>query len=268
MYTLLILLQSFRDLSKPMGCQNPQREAAFRERYKSFADMGDVQTPAFHYGTHYSSAMIVTSYLIRLQPYVDAYLLLQGGSFDHADRLFYSVETAWTSASETNMSDVRELTPEFYYLPDFLVNGNKYEFGRREANGEEISDVKLPAWAKGDPNIFIRKHREALESPHVSRNLHHWIDLVFGSKQRGEPAIESTNMFHYLSYQGSKDIDNIDDPMERMATIGIIHNFGQTPRQVFSRPHEQREYFSPRSRRLHRVIESLTKLPAPIYGMS
>jgi hypothetical protein len=31
----------------------------------------------------------------------------------------------------------------------------------------------------------VAKNRAALESEHVSRNLHHWVDLVFGHKQRG-----------------------------------------------------------------------------------
>lgn len=228
--------------------------------------MSDDPVTAFHYGTHYSTAMIVTSYLIRLQPYVDSYLLLQGGSFDHADRLFYSVEKAWASASQTNMTDVRELTPEFFYLPEMFKNMNKYDFGRREATGELIQDIELPPWAKGDPRIFVAKHREALESPHVSQNLHQWIDLVFGFKQRGEAAIEATNVFHHLSYQGSINPDNIEDPMERLATIGIIHNFGQTPRQVFSRPHEQRDTLTSKTRRLHRGMEWLSASSALIFG--
>lgn len=53
----------------------------------------------------------------------------QGGSFDVADRMFHSVKNAWESASRENMSDVRELTPEFFYLPEFLINCNAVEFG-------------------------------------------------------------------------------------------------------------------------------------------
>jgi hypothetical protein len=253
--------KSFRDLSKPMGCQHVERESEFRERYKAFAEMGDDNAPPFHYGTHYSSAMIVTSYLIRLQPFVKSYLLLQGGTFDHADRLFYSVRKAWESASCGSMSDVRELIPEFFYLPEFLVNSNKYDFGLLQNMTTAIDSVELPPWAKGDPKIFIAKHREALESPYVSENLHHWIDLVFGCKQKGDAAIESVNVFHHLSYQGAKDVDNIEDPVERLATIGIIHNFGQTPHQIFTRPHHQKEERRYRVPRLDQLAESLTQLP-------
>lgn len=48
-----------------------------------------------------------------------------------ADRMFHSVKNAWESASRENMSDVRELTPEFFYLPEFLTNCNALEFGKR-----------------------------------------------------------------------------------------------------------------------------------------
>ncbi|KAF2398110.1 beach-domain-containing protein [Trichodelitschia bisporula] len=256
--------RTFRDLSKPMGCQVPAREAEFRERFQIFSDLAEDGAPPFHYGTHYSSAMIVASYLIRLQPFVQSYLLLQGGSFDHADRLFYSIEKAWLSASRDNMGDVRELTPEFFYLPEFLTNINGYNFGQRQGSGEQIGDVQLPPWAKGDPAIFIAKHREALESPFVSQNLHKWIDLVFGYKQRGEAAVDATNVFHHLSYHGAKDLDTIVDPVELHASIGIIHNFGQTPHQVFQRAHPQREETSHRFRGLDSNVDTLARVPNTI----
>ncbi|CCG80985.1 Beige/BEACH domain protein [Taphrina deformans PYCC 5710] len=231
---------TFRDLSKNMGSQTVERKRNFQERYESFASAGIDDTKPFHFGTHYSSAMIVCSFLIRLVPFVDSYLLLQGGHFDHPDRLFYSIEKAWLSASRDNMTDVRELSPEWYYLPEFLRNSNKFNFGTTQASNHRIDDVILPPWAHGCPEVFIQKHREALECEYVSQRLHLWIDLIFGYKQLGVPAVEATNVYHALSYHGAIDLDSVRDPLERLATIGIIHNFGQTPRQVFSRPHVQR----------------------------
>lgn len=54
---------------------------------------------------------------------------VQGGSFDVPERMFHSIQKEWESASKDNMSDVRELIPEFFYLPDFLINSNNFEFG-------------------------------------------------------------------------------------------------------------------------------------------
>ena len=78
---------------------------------------------------------------------------------------------AWESSSKNNMADVRELIPEFFYLPDFLVNRNKFDLGIKQS-GESLDNIHLPAWAKNDPREFIRVHREALESDFVSANLH------------------------------------------------------------------------------------------------
>lgn len=252
---------TFRDLSKPMGAQSASRIADFKMRYDGMSDFGDAP---FHYGTHYSSAMIVSSYLIRLPPFVQSFILLQGGTFDHPDRLFFDIGGAWLSASKENGADVRELTPEFFYLPEFLTNRNGYNFGVRQGNGGKVDNVILPPWAKGDPKIFIAKHREALESPYVSQHLHKWIDLVFGFKQRGDAAIENLNVFHPLSYRGAKDLDNITDPNERRITTAIIHNFGQTPNQVFTRPHPAREHDRCPVKRLDTSVYALTKLPHPL----
>lgn len=231
--------ETFRDLSQPMGAQSAARKNQFHERYEALASLSDDNSPPFHYGTHYSLAMIVLSYLIRIKPYVQSYLLLQGGKFDHAERLFNSVEKAWLSASRDNTTDVRELTPEFFYLPEFLVNSNDFEFGKLQ-NGKSVGDVELPKWAHGDPKIFVAKNREALESPYVSAHLHKWIDLVFGYKQTGDEAVKNLNVFHHSSYDGAINVDDIQDEVERRAVIGMINNFGQTPMQVFAKPHAEK----------------------------
>lgn len=252
---------SFRDLSKPMGAQTVARQTDYMLRYSNLMEVGEIP---FHYGTHYSSAMVVASYLIRLPPFVQSYILLQGGAFDHPDRLFYSIEGAWKSSSRDTGTDVRELIPEFFYLPDFLTNLNGYDFGERQGKAGKVDHVILPPWAKGDPKIFIQKNREALESPYVTQNLHHWIDLIFGYKQRGEAALDNLNVFHHLSYHGAIDLDSLVDKNERVITTNIIHNFGQTPHQVFSKAHPGRDYINSSPKRLDTGVQALTRVSYPL----
>ena len=189
---------TFRDLSKPMGAQRADRLKQFEKRYNEWEDPSQ-ETPPYHYGTHYSSAMIVASYLLRLEPFTQIFL-------------------------------------RFFYLPDFLTNTNKFELGKKQS-GVVLNDVVLPTWAKNDPHEFIRVHRMTLESDYVSAHLNEWIDLIFGFKQQGTPAVEAMNVFHHLFYEGAVNIDEIEDPLRRNAIIGFINNFGQIPKQLFKRPH-------------------------------
>ena len=151
----------YRNFSKPMGAQNDSRVQQFRDRYEALEqsyEMGE-GPPPFHYGTHYSCAAYVLYYLMRLEPFSRLALSLQGGKFDVADRLFHNIGSSWKSASSENLQDVRELIPEFFYLSDFVVNNNMFDFGTTQS-GKTVHDVTLPAWAKGDPKRFIRIHRQ------------------------------------------------------------------------------------------------------------
>ena len=237
--------KTFRDLSKPMGALGEQRAAQFRERYESLAASYESEDdpPPFHYGTHYSCAAYVLYYLMRLEPFSRLALALQGGKFDVADRLFHDVGRSWKSSSEENLQDVRELIPEFFYLPDFLENTNGFDFGETQ-KGKTVHDVTLPPWAKGDPRLFVQLNRKALESSYVSKNLHKWVDLVFGYKQRGQHAVDELNTFVHVTYEGEVDIDSMDDPIQRASTIAQIQNFGQTPKQLERKPFPSRTIVS------------------------
>ena len=72
-----------------------------------------------------------------------------------------------------------------------MKNTNNFFLGKTH-DQKLVGDVQLPKWASS-PEEFIYIHRQALESDYVSENLHHWIDLIFGYKQRGEEAAAATN---------------------------------------------------------------------------
>ena len=82
--------------------------------------------------------------------------------------------------------------------------------------------------------------KQALESTYVSNNLHKWIDLIFGYKQRGQEAIKANNLFYHLTYEGMVDIETVKDPIQKMALKDQINEFGQCPKQIFIIPHPPR----------------------------
>jgi len=225
----------YRDLSKPIGALNEDRFEIYAERYATF---DDPDIPAFHYGSHYSSAGIALYYLLRMEPFTSLAINLQGGHYDLADRLFESIQGAW-NLSYTNVGDVKELIPEFFYCPEFLRNLNGLDLGTKQ-DKTKLGDVVLPPWAKGSPEEFVRINRAALESEYVSQHLHEWIDLIFGFKQKGKAAVDADNVFFYLTYAGAVDIDSIESPALRKATEDQVTHFGQTPAQLLSSPHPAR----------------------------
>ncbi|CAG9133050.1 unnamed protein product [Plutella xylostella] len=204
----------------------------FEERYSGWEHES---TPPFHYGTHYSTAAFVLNWLVRIEPMTTMFLALQGGKFDHPNRLFSSIAMSWKNC-QRDTSDVKELIPELFFLPEMLVNNSGYRLGLPDSPS---GDVTLPPWASSAEE-FIRINRMALESEFVSCQLHQWIDLIFGYKQRGPEAVRATNVFYYLTYEGGVRLDQITEPVTRAAVEDQIRSFGQTPAQLLSEPHPPR----------------------------
>jgi hypothetical protein len=242
----------YRDLSKPIGALNPERLEVFQERYET---LDDPNTPKFLYGSHYSTAVgCVLFFLIRLEPYASLHCAYQDGHFDVTDRLFQSIPGCWNH-SYTSLSEVKELIPEFFYLPEMFKNVNKLNFGTTQ-DGRRIDDVELPPWASS-PEDFVRINREALESEYVSAHLHEWIDLIFGYKQRGPAAVAANNVFYYLTYFGAVDLAKVEDQGLREAILLQIDQFGQTPMQVLTAPHPARRPLSRVPRPLRMAVSRL-----------
>lgn len=189
---------SFRKLEKTISTQHEEMEEHYVSNYKYLAQaMADQQTimRPYHYSSHYSNSGTVLHFLVRLPPFTNMFLLYQDHNFDIPDRTFHSLATTFRLTSKESATDVKELIPEFFYLFDFLENSEGFNFGKRQS-GDLVNDVKLPPWCDGSARLFMLVHRQALESEIVRRQLHQWIDLIFGFKQKGNAAVNAINVFH------------------------------------------------------------------------
>ena len=206
----------------------------------------------------YSMADSVGQIMARRAP--EYCLLSADGGFD--DRMWTSFRGFWTTMmGEGNGHRFFEAMPEFYELPrnpfrSFLVNIRGIPLvrvGRKEsvagvsgalAGVHEFAaipegDVTLPKWTCGSPETFVKVHAELLESDWVSAHLHHWLDLVFGCKQRGTTAEQAENVYHPISYEGAV-LDDVGADVRRRID-GHVHTLGQIPVQLFRTEHPRRE---------------------------
>ena len=185
----------------------------------------------YHYSSHYSNPFYVTHYLYRLFPYSSSAIELQGNGFDTPSRQFISIEQSYTNCM-TEATDVRELIPEFYYLPEMFININNINFG----DVPDIHGITLPKWSHNNPYKFTIKNRLALESDYVSAKINNWVDLIYGYKQKGKEAINAMNTFFKSSYEDAIDIDKYIKESKKDEYDSYISriDFGQTPSQLFN----------------------------------
>lgn len=206
-----------RNLSKPMGQLNEARAKHYDQTY-------ELSSPQYYYGFHYSLPGSVFWMLMRLPPYSFFQWDLNHG-WDASQRLFYSANDTYKSAAALNPSDLKELIFQYYVIPEIFINICHFKFD--ESNG----DVLLPKWTNQNPFFFTEKNFKYLNE---SNDINEWIDLIFGFKQNGEPAIKYKNLFHPSSYHNCKKEDlNMDEK----AFKSQVNNFGQCPDQLFTKEH-------------------------------
>ncbi|OHT15145.1 hypothetical protein TRFO_42682 [Tritrichomonas foetus] len=222
---------SFRDLSLPIGCLNKKRfeELKILKQELVGSDMYCL------YRLHYSAAAYVIFYLLRCEPFTSLHINLQNNRFDDPNRLFKSVEETWGHVTSNNY-DFRELIPEFFTFPEFLLNNDNFDLGVTSETHEQVNHVNMPPWASSASH-FIALHKLALESPYVSSNIDKWIDLIFGYLQNGSQSEAANNDFHPWSYSSS--INNLTSSIEHIQMHAA--NFGITPEQLFKEKHPTRD---------------------------
>ena len=170
------------------------------------------------FGSHFSNAIYVSHYLMRIFPYCLNMIEIQKKGFDIPERLFVNLQRSfYTSVSDKG--DLREIIPEFFTLPEMFLNINNLNLGdininsykkniflNNEENEEEniekipLNEVVMPSWCENNPFLFTEKYRKLLESQNIDINP--WINLIFGYTQRGIKAQKIGNLYLPYCYDG------------------------------------------------------------------
>ena len=247
----IILDKSIRDFSLPMGMMTlteagQKRKNNYIEKYtlakKELSESNQKETSfitkLYIYGSHYSNPLYVCHYLTRVFPYSNISIELQGDKFDDPNRMLLSVHKSF-EGSTSHEGDLRELCPEFYYLPELFKNKNNLDLKiKTKDNKNKSNDVTLPLWANNNNYIFITKLKTYLESEEVNKNIHKWFDLIFGIKQKGKEAENAFNLFIPSSYDNF-DI-NKESPEQKIYYLRLTE-FGLTPHQITNKKINKRK---------------------------
>ena len=207
----------YRDLSKPIGGQSPAKLTKMEKEFKMAKKKNKKSASLFQ---SVLSPMNVCYYMMRLEPFARRH---------KSTETFTSIPDRFDWLMSDDVTENEELPPEFFYMPDFL--------GTLQTDGTYSETVGLPPWAK-DPIEFVYLHRKALESEYVSNNLHKWIDMIWGSANKGT---QSINKLSSVSKKLSADKFKVEDEETVRLRIEAIEAKGELPVKLFTDPHPARK---------------------------
>ena len=243
-----------RDLNFPICAQSEKQR---NKAYQNYLQEEKEKNFASHFGTHYSNSAYIFFYLMRINPYSQNLIKLQGFKLEEPDRTFDSYEDIETSL--TNGGDNRELIPDIFCYIDYFINLNCSFFDFKR-DGILLDDFRMCSFIPGlYANIIssfvnsLFNEKKLLNSRYISERLCNWVDLIFGKNQlpkKEENLRECYNIYLKYSYE---QIFNLEKKIEKYQNLyksntnkkilyinniknksNLLASFGMTPKQIMS----------------------------------
>ena len=209
---------------------------------------------AYYFNTNYSNSIYTCNFLLRIFPFSFIAIEMQGDGFDDPNRLFYSIEKTFNMISSNN-ADLREMTPEFFYLPEIFMNINRINFKKKKTdlyvdNVEIPKDIKVKENSNNninDDNIcnrtyfkFIEYMKNYLENKNLE--IYNWLNLIFGFKQRYHNLFQKDQYFRtetYISFNKA-DTERLNEYLKNDVIMTSVE-FGLVPIQILFSDKEIKE---------------------------
>jgi len=153
-----------------------------------------------YFNTRYSNIVYASNFMVRLFPYSFSCIELQGEGFDNPNRLFFAIKNTFYNIS-AQQSDLRELIPEFFYLPEMFMNINFINFGER-SNGEKVNNVIVPTSFPIEKNKInnddkmIKKDKNKIKDFH---NINNNINDEEESQANNESEKNNSNIINEIN---------------------------------------------------------------------
>ena len=242
-----------RDLNYPICAQTEKQRKKVLQFYLN--EEKEKKFP-YHFGTHYSNSAYIFYYLMRINPYSQNIIKLQGFKLEEPDRTFDSFGNIGKVLSDG--SDNRELIPDIFCYIDNFINLNCSFFGVK-INGTLVDDFLMSFISSKYINIissFINtlfNEKKLLNSNYISERLCNWVDLIFGKNQlpkKEENLPQCYNIYLKCSYEQKCNLEkkigkyrnlyklNTDKKYEYINKIKnksiLLSSLGMTPKQILT----------------------------------
>ena len=235
-----------RDFDVPISVQKDVQKCFYQKKLNE--ENFDKQD--YYHTNHYSTAAYIYFYLMRINPFTNDMIKFQSNDFDVPDRQFSNMYKTLELCEDCGNN--RELIPEIYNFPEVFINLNYNDLGRQK-DKIRMHNVELKPYANNPVEFCYKLRNEINFSSNINKNINLWFDFIFGVNQwTDDPTKSKIRLFNEKTYaqnvnlkkiiaECKKDKKGNQEIFDTLKTyISFAINLGQTPLQIFSEVHPQK----------------------------